>query len=125
MPRDWIGSFANRERYNLSLLRRIAHRADVFLSAAAVRLAEVSDRPCILLRRQRAPSRWVVIDQEAVPREYAVGVQATRRPQQNSMPFRVGVIYGETSPSKLTVSLSSAVRMWIGAAPPASCSSHP
>lgn len=77
MPRDWMVTFAKRDSYNLSLLRQIAHRADVSLSAAAVLLAEVSNRTCILLRWQRAPSRWVVMGQAAVPREYAVGLQAT------------------------------------------------
>jgi hypothetical protein len=77
MPRHWISIYARRERYNLSLLRLIAHRANVSLAAAAVRLAEVSDRTCILLRWQRAPSRWVVVGQAAVPRQCSGGLQAT------------------------------------------------
>lgn len=66
IPRQWIAMFARRDRYDLSLLRLIANKADVSLSAAAVRLAEVSDRTCVLLRWQRAPTRWVVIGQAAV-----------------------------------------------------------
>lgn len=77
IPRQWIAKFARRDRYDLSLLRLIANKADVSLSAAAVRLAEVSDRTCVLLRWQRAPTRWVVIGQAAVPREYAGGLQAS------------------------------------------------
>ncbi len=83
MPRSWITKYAHRERYNLSLLRLIAHEADVSLSAAAVRLAEVSNRKCVLLRWQRGPSRWLVIGQAAVPREYAGGLQAT--PETNEV----------------------------------------
>jgi len=83
MPRSWIEAYARRDRYNLSLLRLIAHKADVSLSAAAVRIAEVSDRTCMLLRWQRAPSRWLVIGQAAVPREYSGGLQAT--PQTSTM----------------------------------------
>ncbi len=77
MPRHWISTYARRERYNLSLLRLVAHRANVSLAAAAVRLAEVSDRTCILLRWQRAPSRWVVVGQAAVPRQCSGDLQAT------------------------------------------------
>ena len=77
MPRDWISTYSLRDRYNLSLIRLIAHKADVSLAAATVRLAEVSDRTCVLLRWQRAPSRWVVIGQAAVPRQYSGGIQAT------------------------------------------------
>ena len=40
MPRTWVQRYAERDHYNLSLLRLVAHRADVSLSAAAVRLAE-------------------------------------------------------------------------------------
>lgn len=77
MPRDWIAEYARRDRYNLSLVRLLAHKADVSLSAAAVRLAEVSGRTCILLRWQRGPSRWLVIGQAAVPKEFSGGLQAT------------------------------------------------
>ena len=77
MPRNWISEYAKRETYNLSLLRLLAHKADVSMSAAAVRLAEVSNRTCVLLRWQRAPRRWVVIGQAAVPREYSGGLNAT------------------------------------------------
>jgi hypothetical protein len=77
MPRDWIAEYARRDRYNLSLVRLLAHKADVSLSAAAVRLAEVSGRTCILLRWKRGPNRWLVIGQAAVPREYSSGLHAT------------------------------------------------
>lgn len=77
MPRPWIADYARRERYTLSLLRLIAQKAGVSLSAAAVRLAEVTDRTCMLLRWQRGPNRWLVIGQAAVPRLYSGGLQAT------------------------------------------------
>lgn len=77
MPRHWITNYAQRDRYDLSLLRLVAHKADVSMSAAAVRLAEVSDRTCALLRWQRAPTRWVVVGQAAVPRRYSGSLQAT------------------------------------------------
>jgi hypothetical protein len=84
MPRVWIADYGRRDRYNLSLLRLIAHKADVSLSAAAVRLAEVSDRTCVLLRWQRGPNRWLVIGQAAVPRQYSGGIQA---PPETSAAF--------------------------------------
>lgn len=77
MPHEWINSYAKRERYTLSLLRIVAHRADVSLAAAAVRMAEVSGRTCMLLRWKRAPNRWVVVGQAAVPPRYAGLLQAT------------------------------------------------
>jgi hypothetical protein len=77
MPRDWISSYARRERYTLSLLRVVAHRADVSLAAAAVRMAEVGGRTCMLLRWKRAPQRWLVVGQAAVPTRYAGTLQAT------------------------------------------------
>ena len=77
MPRSWIADYARRDQYNLSLLRLISNKADVSLSAAAVRLAEVTDRTCMLLRWQRGPSRWLVIGQAAVPRQYSGGLHAT------------------------------------------------
>lgn len=77
MPRRWIVQFARRDRYNLSNLRLVANKANVSMSAAAVRLAEVSDRTCVLLRWQRSPKRWLVIGQAAVPKEYSGGIQAT------------------------------------------------
>lgn len=67
MPRSWISQYSRRSSFNLSLLRLIAHRADVSLAAAAVRLAEVSGRTCMLLRLQRAPKRWVIVGHAAVP----------------------------------------------------------
>ncbi len=77
MPRRWIVQYARRDLYNLSVLRLIANKADVSMSAAAVRLAEVSNRTCVLLRWQRSPKRWLVIGQAAVPTEYSGGIQAT------------------------------------------------
>jgi len=77
MPRDWIQPYADRDRYTLSSLRMVAHKAGVSLSAAAVRLAEVGGRTCMLLRWQRAPTRWVVIGQAAVPARFAGTLQAT------------------------------------------------
>jgi hypothetical protein len=77
MPRSWISPYAKREQFNLSLLRLIANRADVSLAAAAVRLAEVSGRTCMLLRWQRGSTRWLVVGQAAVPRDYAGGLQTT------------------------------------------------
>lgn len=67
MPRSWIERYANRDRFNLSLIRLVAHRAQVSHAAAAVRITEVSGRTCILLRLQRAPKRWVVVGHAAVP----------------------------------------------------------
>lgn len=77
MPREWVSSYARRERYTLSLLRVVAHRADVSLAAAAVRMAEVGGRTCMLLRWERAPQRWLVVGQAAVPPRYAGTLQAT------------------------------------------------
>ena len=76
MPRSWIQRFADQRHYNLSLIRLVANRADVSLSAAAVRLAEVGARTCMLLRFQRTPRRWVVVGQAAVPAQYhgALGI---------------------------------------------------
>ncbi len=77
MPREWVQPYADRDRYTLSRLRMVAHKAGVSLSAAAVRIAEVGGRTCMLLRWQRAPSRWVVIGQAAVPPRFAGTLQAT------------------------------------------------
>lgn len=83
MPRDWILRYAERNHYNLSLIRLVAHRADVSLSATAVRLAEVGGRTCMLLRFQRAPKRWVVVGHAAVPPEYHGALEAT--PETSSL----------------------------------------
>jgi Zn-dependent peptidase ImmA (M78 family) len=77
MPREWILPYARRDRYTLSLLRLVAHRAGVSLSAAAVRIAEVGGRTCVLLRWQRAPQRWVVVGQAAVPTRFLGTLEAT------------------------------------------------
>ena len=77
MPRDWMQRFAERDDYNLSLLRLIANHADVSLSSAAVRLSEVGGRTCMLLRLQRAPRRWVVVGHAGVPREYVGTLEVT------------------------------------------------
>jgi hypothetical protein len=79
MPRDWVYRFTERERYNLSVLRLMAHKADVSLAAAAVRLAEVSGGTCVLLRWKRAPTRWVIVGQAAVPLQYSGRLEATTR----------------------------------------------
>ena len=73
-----------------SLLRLVANNAGVSLSAAAVRIAEVSGRTCMLLRWQRAPSRWVVIGQAAAPPQFAGSIQATPETseQLDSLPSR-------------------------------------
>ena len=67
MPRDWISRYANRDVFNLSLIRLVAHKSQVSHAAAAVRIAETSGRTCMLLRLQRAPKRWVVVGHAAVP----------------------------------------------------------
>lgn len=77
MPRDWISRYADRAEFNLSLIRLIAHKAEVSLAAAVVRLAEVSDRMCILLRLQRAPKRWVVVGHAAVPADLHGEIELT------------------------------------------------
>ena len=77
MPRDWMQRFADRDSYNLSLLRLIANHADVSLSAAAVRLAEVGGRTCMLLRFQRAPRRWVVVGHSGVPKQFIGALEVT------------------------------------------------
>lgn len=68
MPRGWVRPYAERDRYTLSLLRLVAQRAEVSLSAAAVRLSEVGRRPCILLRWRRE-DRWILAGQAGVPRD--------------------------------------------------------
>lgn len=77
MPREWILPYARRDRYTLSLLRLVAHRAGVSLSAAAVRIAEVGGSTCVLVRWQRAPRRWVVVGQAAVPPRFLGALEAT------------------------------------------------
>lgn len=67
MPRKWITRYSSRDEFNLSLIRLVAHKAQVSHAAAAVRIAEVSGRTCMLLRLQRAPKRWVVVGHAAVP----------------------------------------------------------
>lgn len=90
MPRDWVSTYSTRDRYTLSLLRLMAHRANVSLAAAAARLAEVGGRPCMLLRWNRAPKRWVVVGQAAVPKIYAGQLQATEQTSRvlDAMPRR-------------------------------------
>ena len=77
MPRSWMRSFITREHYNLSLIRLIAHRADVSLSAAAVRLREVGGRTCALLRLQRTAKQWLIVGNAGVPLEYHGRLQIT------------------------------------------------
>jgi hypothetical protein len=90
MPRQWVNQYSHKAQFNLSLLRLVAHKADVSLSAAAVRLAEVSGRTCMLLRWQRGPSRWLVVGQAAVPLQYSGGLVATSETnaQFDSLPRR-------------------------------------
>jgi IrrE N-terminal-like domain len=77
MPRDWVRPYARREPYTLSLLRLVAHRADVSLSAAAVRLSEVGRRTCILLRWKRTEHRWTLVGQAGVPRSLPGYIEVT------------------------------------------------
>lgn len=77
MPRSWIQRYAEKPEYNLSLIRLVAHRAEVSLSAAAVRIAEVGGRTCMLLRLQRAPKRWLIVGHAAVPRQFVGALAPT------------------------------------------------
>ena len=77
MPRSWMRRFVDNDHYNLSLIRLIAHKAEVSLSAATVRLAEVGGRTCALLRLQRSARRWLVIGYAAVPTEYHARLEIT------------------------------------------------
>ena len=90
MPRAWIEPYAFRERYSLSLLRRVAHAAGVSMSAAAVRVAEVGGRTCALLRWKRTDARWVVVGQAAMPPRYAGSIEATSETAQflDGLPHR-------------------------------------
>lgn len=83
MPRSWIQPYAERSHYNLSLIRLVAHRADVSLSAATVRLAEVGGGTCMLLRLQRSPRRWVVVGHAAVPAKYHGAIEVP--PESSSL----------------------------------------
>lgn len=66
MPRDWMERHS-RGKLNLSTLRLIAHHAEVSLSAAAVRVAEVGRRTSILLRWRRLNDDWICASAAAVP----------------------------------------------------------
>ncbi len=68
MPHDWMTPYARRDPYNLSLLRLVANKAEVSLSAAAVRLSEVGRRPCILLRWRTRQRQWLLVGQAGLPR---------------------------------------------------------
>jgi hypothetical protein len=78
MPHSWMQRFAQRDRFSLSLIRLISHRADVSLSAAAVRLAEVSKRLCMLLRWRRArEDQWVLAGMAGAPPALVGGLALT------------------------------------------------
>lgn len=77
MPRAWMRNFSAREHYNLSLIRLIAHKAGVSLSAAAVRIREVDGRTCALLRLQRTVKQWLVVGNAGVPPKYHGRLQIT------------------------------------------------
>ncbi|MEX2375974.1 MAG: ImmA/IrrE family metallo-endopeptidase [Dehalococcoidia bacterium] len=78
MPREWVLPYASREKLTLSLVRLVAHRGQVSLSAAAVRLAEVGGRTCALLRWQRGPARWLVVERQAgVPGRFSGLLEAS------------------------------------------------
>jgi Zn-dependent peptidase ImmA (M78 family) len=69
MPYEWIKPYASREMLNLSLLRLVAHRAEVSLSAAAVRIAEVGRRTCMFLQWRRVGDHWGLTTRAAVPKQ--------------------------------------------------------
>ncbi len=66
MPRDWMERHS-RGNLNLSTLRLIAHHAEVSLSAAAVRVAEVGRRTSILLRWRKLDDDLICASAAAVP----------------------------------------------------------
>lgn len=75
MPRPWIDRYAKRDHLNLSILRLVAHRADVSLSAAAVRLSQVGSRTCALLRWKRSEAgTWILLGRAGVPPTLGVPV---------------------------------------------------
>jgi len=71
MPSDWVRPYAVRQPLTLSLLRLVAHRAEVSLAATAVRLSEVGRRTCMLLRWRRSKDRWILAGQAGVPADIA------------------------------------------------------
>jgi hypothetical protein len=78
MPSEWVDDQISRGAVNLSRLRLVARRADVSLSAVAVRIGQVSGQTCVLLRWKRAPSRWVLVGQAGVPTQYLEGLSVTK-----------------------------------------------
>ena len=75
MPRPWVDRYAHRDRLNLSILRLVAQRAEVSLSAVAVRLGQVGARTSALLRWRRTESgRWILLGCAGVPRHLGVAV---------------------------------------------------
>ncbi len=70
MPRSWIEQVVQTwhgGQVDLNLLRYVSHHAAVSMSAAAVRITEVSGTTCALLRWQRTVSGWICTYQAAVP----------------------------------------------------------
>ena len=66
LPRDWVLKVGSRPS-TLSRLRFLSNRAGVSLSAAAVRLAEVTSTTSILFRWRQTDSRWICASVAAVP----------------------------------------------------------
>jgi hypothetical protein len=89
MPRTWIEPRANG-RLNLSILRVTAKRAEVSLAAAAVRIAEVADRTCMLLRWQAVHGNWVCASAAAVPPHLYGRIRVGERTAANLMTLRRG-----------------------------------
>lgn len=69
MPHTWIRTYAHR-RPSLNLVRLIAARADVSLSAATTRLQATACQDISLLRLRRGNGRWVIAGQAGVPRSW-------------------------------------------------------
>jgi len=89
MPHGWIRPYVERD-VSLSLLRLIASRAEVSLSAAAVRVAEVGKQLCMLLRWKRGQIRWVLVGQAGVPAQLRghYEISSPANDQLDSMPSR-------------------------------------
>lgn len=68
MPRNWIARLSDRNRVTLSLLRLIGSHAAVSMAAAAVRVTDVSGRPCMLLRWRRTAGGWILMAMAGVPK---------------------------------------------------------
>jgi len=84
MPRVWVAPYAMRDALSLSVVRLVAGRAEVSLAAAAVRIAEVGRRTCVLLRWKDSGARWVLAGRAGVPR-YMSGYLELGEPTQDLM----------------------------------------